>query len=86
MFFLKSRYIKFDYHDNDFGLSAIDAIQTLFINHLFEVAPSWKDACVNNDGHNFNTRWEKFNDFLDSYYGGRCQPFSKTISHFIGNV
>ena len=34
-----TRYIKFDYHDNDFGLSAIDAIQTLFINHLFEVTP-----------------------------------------------
>ena len=49
MFFLKSRYIKFDYHDNDFGLSAIDAIQTLFLNHLFEVTPEWKDDCANKD-------------------------------------
>ena len=61
---MKSRYIKFDFHDNDFGLSTIDAIQTLFINHLFEVAPSWKEDCVSEDGYNFNTRWEKFNDFF----------------------
>ena len=47
---MKSRYIKFDFHDNDFGLSAIDAIQTLFINHLFEVAPSWKEDYVIEDG------------------------------------
>ena len=70
MFFLKSRYIKFDFHDNDFGLSAIDAIQTLFINHLFEVAPSWKEDYVIEDGLDFNTRWEEFNDFVNRYYGG----------------
>ena len=80
MFFLKSRYIKFDYHDNDFGLSAIDAIQTLFIKHLFEVALSWKDDCVNKDELNFSTRWEKFNDFLDSYYGGDVSLLAKRIS------
>ena len=49
-FFLKSRYIKFDFYDNDFGLSAIDATQSLFINHLFEVAPSWKEGYVIEDG------------------------------------
>ena len=80
MFFLKSRYIKFDYHDNDFGLSAIDAIQTLFINHLFEVTPEWKDDCVNKDELNFSARWEKFNDFLDSYYGGYVSLLAKRLS------
>ena len=65
-----TKYIKFDYHDNDFRLSAIDAIQTLFINHLFEVAPSWKEDYVIEDGLDFNTRWEEFNDFLVRYYGG----------------
>lgn len=77
---LKSRYIKFDYHDNDFGLSAIDAIQTLFINHLFEVTPEWKDDCVNKNELNFSARWEKFNDFLGSYYGGDVSLLAKRIS------
>ena len=79
-FFLEARYIKFDYHDNDFGLSAIDAIQTLFINHLFEVTPEWKDDCVNKDELNFSARWEKFNDFLDSYYGGDVSLLAKRLS------
>ena len=80
VFFLKSRYIKFDYHDNDCGLSVIDAIQTLFLNHLFEVTPEWKDDCVNKDELNFSARWEKFNDFLDSYYGGDVSLLAKRIS------
>lgn len=77
---MKSRYIKFDYHDNDFGLSAIDAIQTLFLNHLFEVTPEWKDDCVNKDELNFSARWEKFNDFLGSYYGGEVNLLAKRLS------
>ena len=77
---MKSRYIKFDFHDNDFGLSAIDAIQTLFINHLFEVPPEWEDDCVNKDKLNFSARWEKFNDFLDSYYGGEVNLLAKRLS------
>ena len=65
-----TRYIKFDFHDNDFGLSAIDAIRTLFQNHLFDVVPEWEDNCANKDELNFNARWEEFNDFLVRYYGG----------------
>ena len=65
-----TRYIKFDFHDNDFGLSAIDAIRTLFQNHLFDVVTEWEDNCANKDELNFNARWEEFNDFLVRYYGG----------------
>ena len=75
-----TRYIKFDFHDNDFGLSAIDAIQTLFINHLFEVAPSWKEDYVIEDGFYFNTRWEEFNDFVNRYYGGDVSLLAKRLS------
>ena len=75
-----TRYIKFDYHDNDFGLSAIDAIQTLFLNHLFEVIPEWKDDCVNKDELNFSARWEEFNDFLARYYGGDVSLLAKRLS------
>ena len=75
-----TRYIKFDFHDNDFGLSATDAIRTLFQNHLFEVIPEWKDDCVNKDELNFSARWEKFNDFLDSCYGGDVSLLAKRIS------
>ena len=76
-----TRYIKFDYHDNDFGLSAIDAIRTLFQNHLFEVVPEWEDNCANKDELNFNARWEEFNDFLASYYGGEVNLLAKRLSN-----
>lgn len=75
-----TRYIKFDFHDNDFVLSAIDAVQTLFINHLFEVAPSWKEDYVIEDGLDFNTRWEEFNDFVNRYYGGEVNLLAKRLS------
>ena len=75
-----TRYIKFDFHDNDFGLSTIDAIQTLFINHLFEVVPEWKDGCVNKDEFDFNARWEEFNDFVNRYYGGDVSLLAKRLS------
>ena len=78
--FLKARYIKFDFHDNDFGLSAVDVVQTLFINHLFEVAPSWKEDYVIEDGLEFNTRWEEFNDFVNRYYGGDVSLLAKRLS------
>lgn len=75
-----TRYIKFDYHDNDFGLSAIDAIRTLFQNHLFEVIPEWKDNYANEDGFDFNIRWEEFNDFVNRYYGGDVSLLAKRLS------
>lgn len=78
-----TRYIKFDFHDNDFGLSAIDAIQTLFINHLFEVAPSWKEDYVIEGGFDFNTRWEEFNDFINRYYGGEVSNLAKRLSSLL---
>ena len=75
-----TRYIKFDFHDNDFGLSAIDAIRTLFQNHLFDVVPEWEDNCANKDELNFNARWDEFNDFLARYYRGEVSLLAKRIS------
>ena len=75
-----TRYIKFDFHDNDFGLSAIDAIRTLFQNHLFDVVPEWEDNCANKDELNFNARWEEFNDFVNRYYGGDVSLLAKRLS------
>ena len=75
-----TRYIKFDFHDNDFGLSAIDAIRMLFQNHLFEVVPEWEDNCANKDELNFNARWEEFNDFVNRYYGGDVSLLAKRLS------
>ena len=78
-----TRYIKFDFHDNDFGLSAFDAIQTLFINHLFEVTPEWKDNCANEDRLDFNTRWEKFNDFVNINYGGEVSNLAERFATWL---
>ena len=75
-----TRYIKFDFHDNDFGLSAVDAIRTLFQNHLFDIVPEWKEDYVIEDGLDFNTRWEEFNDFVNKYYGGEVNLLAKRLS------
>ena len=46
-------YIKFDYHNNDFMLAAMDAVQTIFRNDLFDVAMSWYSNSPIKDDDNF---------------------------------
>ena len=47
---------------------------------MFEVAPSWKEDYVIEDGFDFKTRWEEFNDFVNRYYGGDVSSFEKRLS------
>ena len=76
-------YIKFDYYNNDFMLAAMDAVQTVFRNDLFDVAMSWYSNSPIKDDDNFNTRWEKFDDFIRRYYGGDANNFAHRLAALI---
>lgn len=76
-------YIKFDYHNNHFMLAAMDAVQTVFRNYLFDVAMSWYSNSPIEDDDNFNTRWEKFDDFIRRYYGGDANNFAHRLATLI---
>ena len=76
-------YIKFDYYNNDFMLAAMDAVQTVFRNDLFDVAMSWYPNSPIKDDDNFNTRWEKFDDFIRRYYGGDANNFARRLATLI---
>lgn len=76
-------YIKFDYHNNDFMLAAMDAVQNVFRNYLFDVAMSWYSNSPIKDDDNFDTRWEKFDDFIRRYYGGDANNFAHRLATLI---
>lgn len=78
-----TRYIKFDYHNNDFMLAAMDAVQNVFRNYLFDVAISWYSNSPIKDDDNFNTRWEKFDDFIERRYGGDANKFARRLATLI---
>ena len=76
-------YIKFDYYNNDFMLAAMDAVQNVFRHYLFDVAMSWYPNSPIKDDDNFNTRWEKFDDFIRRYYGGDANNFARRLATLI---
>ena len=76
-------YIKFDYYNNDFMLAAMDAVQNVFRHYLFDVAMSWYSNSPIKDDYNFNTRWEKFDDFIRRYYGGDANNFAHRLATLI---
>lgn len=78
-----TRYIKFNYHNNHFMLAAMDAVQTVFRNDLFDVAMSWYLNSPIEDEYNFDTRWKKFDEFIRSSYGGNVDNFARRLSTLI---
>lgn len=52
-----TRYITFNYHNNDFMLAAIDTVRNIFRNYLFDVGMSWYSNSPIEDEYNFDTRW-----------------------------
>lgn len=78
-----TRYIKFNYHNNHFMLAAMDTVQTVFRNDLFDVAMSWYLNSPIEDEYNFDTRWKKFDEFIRSNYGGNVDNFARRLSTLI---
>lgn len=80
-----TRYIKFNYHDNDFMLSVGDTIKTVFCNEMFNVVMSNADKQIDNavDELSFSDRWEEFNHFLNDHYRGDVNKFAHRLSTII---
>lgn len=78
-----TRYIKFNYHNNHFMLAAMDTVQDVFRNYLFDVAMSWYSNSPIKDEYNFDTRWKKFDEFIKSSYGGNVDNFARRLSTLI---
>lgn len=80
-----TRYIKFNYHDNDFMLSVGDTIKTVFCNEMFNIVMSNADKQIDNavDELSFSDRWEEFNHFLNDHYRGDVNKFAHRLSTII---
>lgn len=86
-----TRYIKFNYYDNDFMLSVTDTIKMVFCNEMFNVVMSNADKQIDNaaDELSFSDRWEEFDHFLNNHYRGDINKFARrlstiiTVSHYI---
>lgn len=80
-----TRYIKFNYHDNDFMLSVGETIKTVFCNEMFNIVMSNADKQIDNavDELSFSDRWEEFNHFLNDHYRGDINKFAHRLSTII---
>ena len=86
-----TRYIKFNYYDNDFMLSVADTIKMVFCNEMFNVVVSNAVKQINDavGKLSFSDRWEEFNHFLNDHYRGDVNKFARrlstiiTVSHYI---
>lgn len=74
-----TRYIKFDFHDNDYHISAVEVVKRTFSWYMFSV-----DFCGFIVGKStFEERWEIFEDFIDSHYAGNVTGFSNHMADMI---
>lgn len=86
-----TRYIKFNYYDNDFMFSVADTIKMVFCNEMFNVMVSNVVKQINDTVGklSFSDRWERFDDFLNDHYRGDVNKFARrlstiiTVSHYI---
>ena len=86
-----TRYIKFNYYDNDFMFSVADTIKMVFCNEMFNVVVSNVVKQIDDavDKLSFSDRWERFDDFLNDHYRGDVNKFARrlstiiTVSHYI---
>lgn len=86
-----TKYIKFNYYDNDFMFSVADTIKMVFCNEMFNVVVSNVVKQIDDavDKLSFSDRWERFDDFLNDHYRGDVNKFARrlstiiTVSHYI---
>ena len=86
-----TKYIKFNYYDNDFMFSVADTIKMVFCNEMFNVVVSNVVKQIDDavDKLSFSDRWERFDDFLNDHYREDVNKFARrlstiiTVSHYI---
>lgn len=74
-----TRYIKFDFHDNDYTTSATEVIMRTISWHMFDVNFRGCDVYE----HTFEERWGIFEEFISDYYAGDVNRFANHIADMI---
>lgn len=74
-----TKYIKFDFHDNDYVVSATEVIKRIFNWYMFTV--NLRGFGV--EKHSFEERWAKFEEFIAGHYFGDIKGFANHIADMI---
>lgn len=74
-----TRYIKFNYWDNDYVVSATEVIKRTFNWHMFSV----NFRGFGTDKYTFEERWARFEEFINDYYAGDVNRFANHIADMI---
>lgn len=74
-----TRYIKFDFHDNDYVVSAIEVIKRVFNWHMFSV----NFRGFGTEKCSFDERWASFEKFITGHYGDDVKGFANHIADMI---
>lgn len=74
-----TRYIKFNYWDNDYVVSATEVIKRIFGWYMFSVNLRGFGA----EKHSFEERWARFEDFIAGHYAGNVKGFANHVADMI---
>ena len=74
-----TRYIKFNYWDNDYVVSATEVIKRIFGWYMFTV--NFRD--FGTDKYSFEERWASFEEFMAGHYGDDVKGFANHIADMI---
>ena len=74
-----TRYIKFDFHDNDYVISATEVIKRIFGWYMFSV----NFRGFGTDKYSFEERWAEFEEFMTGHYAGNVKGFANHIADMI---
>lgn len=74
-----TRYIKFNYWDNDYVISATEVIKRIFGWYMFTV----NFRGFGTEEHSFEERWAEFEEFIGRHYGDNVKGFANHIADMI---
>ena len=74
-----TKYIKFDYGDNDYFTSTVEVIERVFRWYLFTV--NFRGFSV--EKYTFEERWDLFERFIRHHYDGHVTGFSNHMADMI---
>ena len=74
-----TRYIKFNYWDNDYVISATEVIKRIFGWYMFTV----NLRGLGTEKHSFEERWARFEEFMVGHYGDDVKGFANHIADMI---
>lgn len=74
-----TKYIKFDFHDSDYAISAIEVIKRTFSWYVFTV----NLRGFGTEKHSFEESWTDFEEFMSVHYDNNVKAFANHIADMI---